>query len=274
MPMVLEQVIEVAPRFHQLIPYAHFVVTDLNGYIFSIPGRDFFIPAFDAGQSFRDGSIGREVTTKGVVVTRVGNPEVSGGIPYQGTGVPLFEDDKVVGSMCMFASTRDRDILHSTSVSLSAMVQQLSATMDQLREKATALSTISKELSEESHAIEGSSKLIGDMANVIADVSARTRIIGLNASIEAARAGEAGQSFRVIAAEVRKLSEQTGTSSKTVLDATNKVVQALREIDMKIQSLFEDALVQQRGTDSLADTIDEIVRVSTELTDLAARVRS
>ena len=50
----------------------------------------------------------------------------------------------------------------------------------------------------------------------IQDVSIKTGILAINASIEAARAGKAGDSFRIIANEIRNLSTQTGTFAKTI----------------------------------------------------------
>lgn len=270
----IEEVVKWAPHFHKLIPYSHLVVTNREEYVFSIPGEQFFINAFDAGHAFRDGSIGKETVETGQVVNRVGNPAVSGGIPYQGMGVPLAEGDEIVGSMCIFLSTQNRDVLQSTSETMAAMVEELSATTDNLSQNATELSSLVEELSSDSRVIAESSHLIGEMANVIDEVSARTRIIGLNAGIEAARAGDAGRTFKVIASEVRKLSEQTAVSSREVVDATSAVVSALKEINEKIEEIFSRIRGQAEDTGELASAIEQIVHVGADLNSLAQRIRS
>lgn len=57
---------------------------------------------------------------------------------------------------------------------------------------------------------------IGDAAKLISKITGKTNMLAINATIEAARAGEAGRGFAVVAQEVKALSRQTATTTRTI----------------------------------------------------------
>jgi methyl-accepting chemotaxis protein len=65
------------------------------------------------------------------------------------------------------------------------------------------------------------------LAALIADISRQTNLLSINASIEAARAGAEGAGFKVVAAEVRRLSAQTSEAAKQISDGIHAVAAAI-----------------------------------------------
>ena len=72
---------------------------------------------------------------------------------------------------------------------------------------------------------------IGEIVEVIDDISEQTNLLSLNASIEAARAGEHGKGFAVVAGAIGRLSEKSSESTKDI----EKIVK-------HIQSIVTDAV--------------------------------
>jgi methyl-accepting chemotaxis protein len=80
------------------------------------------------------------------------------------------------------------------------------------------------------------SEEIGDIIQLITDVSQQTNLLALNATIEAARAGEAGRGFAVVANEIKNLSRETADSTEHIINR----LEAIKSSSEKVQEVIDD----------------------------------
>jgi methyl-accepting chemotaxis protein len=68
-------------------------------------------------------------------------------------------------------------------------------------------------------------KQLTPLASLITDIARQTNLLAINAAIEAARAGKEGSGFKVVAEEVRRLSNQTAHAAEQIATGIQAVAQ-------------------------------------------------
>lgn len=108
---------------------------------------------------------------------------------------------------------------------------------------------------------------IGEITDIISNISEQTNLLALNASIEAARAGEQGRGFTVVAEEVRKLAEESKLSSEKIINLVKSITKETKEVtenSSNIGGLLENQAVVANDTIiSFEDIIASVKHVPT-----------
>lgn len=116
-----------------------------------------------------------------------------------------------------------------------------------------------REAQKASSELEGSSKQIGEIVELISSIAGQTNLLALNAAIEAARAGEQGRGFAVVAEEVRKLAEQSERAAQQI---TILIQKNHKNIDNVVGSIETAILNVDQGVNVVHSTGAEFEKIS------------
>jgi twitching motility protein PilJ len=172
----------------------------------------------------------------------------------------MAQSIKEVDSSAAQSADVARRTLAATEQGARAVRNTISG-MDDIREQIQETSKRIKRLGE-------SSQEIGEIVDLISDITEQTNVLALNAAIQAASAGEAGRGFSVVAEEVQRLAERSGEATKQI-GALVKTIQgdthdAVAAMEKSTLGVVEGAKL----SDEAGQSLREIERVSNELATL------
>jgi methyl-accepting chemotaxis protein len=136
--------------------------------------------------------------------------------------------------------------------------------------KMTGVAKLISDSGDSVHRLDDSSQKIGHIVQVIKEIADQTNLLALNAAIEAARAGEQGRGFAVVADEVRKLADRTGSATgeiasliKSIQDEIGGTVIAMQQANLHAGSSL-DLVNQSANALHKIDADDEEVSVDVQ----------
>lgn len=113
-------------------------------------------------------------------------------------------------------------------------------------------------------AIDARAQAINSVISTIRKVATQTQLLSFNAAIEAEKAGEFGHGFSVVAAEIRKLSDQTG-------HATVEIANSIKEMTSTVSA---GVISMDHFQQKVKQTVEEVKSVSSLLAQIIERVQS
>ncbi|MFJ5369773.1 methyl-accepting chemotaxis protein, partial [Bosea sp. CER48] len=183
----------------------------------------------------------------------------------------------------------------AASVKTSSQASRESVALaDEAADVARTGGNIVKDAVEAMARIEGASKRISEITDVIDGIAFQTNLLALNAAVEAARAGEAGRGFAVVAAEVRALAQRSAEAAKDITgliassdvevaegvklvrqagETLSRIVAASAKVSSTVEEIASAAGEQANGIDEMSQTVshmDEITQQNAALAEQSA----
>ncbi|HET9114352.1 MAG TPA: methyl-accepting chemotaxis protein [Burkholderiales bacterium] len=144
-------------------------------------------------------------------------------------------------------------------------VENSIAGMNSIRENIQETSKRIKRLGE-------SSQEIGEIVELISDITEQTNVLALNAAIQAAAAGEAGRGFSVVAEEVQRLAERSGQATKQIAAIVKTIQSDTQDAVSAMETSTQGVVEGAKLSDAAGRALNEIGEVSRSLANLIENI--
>lgn len=184
------------------------------------------------------------------------------------------------------------DLLATSSSVLSQNSQEISSNLQKTSSSTTELSAVTRKNQEDAdnavkissqavHSIQTGEKQIselisvmktlyeksskiGEIVEVIDDISFQTNLLALNAAVEAARAGEQGKGFSVVAEAVRNLAQKSASSASDISHLVKENNEFTENGTRSADSSSESLQQISQAIDSLTNVVHDVANASRE----------
>jgi methyl-accepting chemotaxis protein len=200
-------------------------------------------------------SAGEMTTESGKMNTEVENMSVR--TDNVSTSAKRMNDSIQSVASAMEQTTTNVGIIASSAEEMSATINEIAENTQKARTVSEEAADQSKEAMENVNQLSGVAKEIGDITEVITEISEQTNLLALNATIEAARAGEAGKGFNVVAVEIKSLAAQTSEATVKIKEQIERIQGSSQKADDNIRKIVEIIQEINEIVPAIASAIEE-----------------
>lgn len=234
-----------------------FALTDKEQFIYYLPGAEIDIQVQE-GMPIPSKSGIRKALDSQESVSLVVGKEIYG-TPFKSTTLPVRnEQNHVIGAFTIGISLTNQAILNDAAEHLVTSSDEIRSVSDEIAGTATELAndiSLLKVLGE---------KVITDLdktdaiLSFLKQVSDSSNLLGINASIEAAHAGEHGRGFGIVALEIRKMADSSGSSAKEIKEILDSIQDSIHQLSRKLEESYLLSERQAAATEQIAASMQQL----------------
>lgn len=260
---------ELAPLFQGCFPLDCTIsITDREKYVAYFRGEELDLKV-KPGMAIPAGGTIEETLKTGRPSHKVISEQVLG-IPFKSTAIRVCDKKgRVIGALGIGVSLKNQEKLLDAANNISAVLEEIVATMQELAGASTRLADSQNQLLKLGENIHEKIRQTDAILKFVQKVAETSKLLGLNAAIEAARAGEYGRGFSVVAEEIHKLASNS-------TQAVKEIQKVLEEIKKDIQAMYEQLPVineisqeQAKNTKEVADALETLSNTAINLREIA-----
>ena len=197
--------------------------------------------------------------------TRVVSSQLAESSEHQSEEITIII--KMMGDMAASMQTQSAELkntvidiqqISALSKKSNVIIQNSVIGLRNTQNKINDKTKIIKKLSEKFKDIESVAFSLDDMAD-------QAHILGLNAAIQASTAGESGKGFAVIAEEIQKLAERSGTSIKHITSMISNIREQVDSFGLSVDEVAHTITKDKKVSEEASLTIKKIDATSSLL---------
>ncbi|WP_162551312.1 methyl-accepting chemotaxis protein [Paenibacillus tepidiphilus] len=247
---------------------AALVLADTDKVLAYLPGKhiDLKVPVGMPIEKFK-GTVSYIAFETGTVQREERGAEVFG-VSYLSSAVPVIEDGEVTGVISAMVSNHRTAILQDGAQELSSLVEEMTATSEEVTRSALGITEHLDDLLSRSSAMVREIESSFEILSSVRQIADQSHMLGLNAAIEAARAGDSGRGFGVVATEIRKLAGNSHELVKNIQSQLSGMRQGMLQMDQSLKEIMDFAQHQGQSMQELSRAFEHVASTANNLSNL------
>ncbi len=174
--------------------------------------------------------------------------------------------------------------IQQASLTAEEMKQAMEAVIGSARQSTAAIRNVVDRSASSVQSLDSRMGQIGNIVELISEITVQTNLLALNAAIEAARAGSHGRGFAVVAGEIRTLASRTAAAADEIRrvveglqaetrDAVAFMTHGVANVDVSLRQAEQGSSQNQRLQQAVQRMFDLIKQLDRRSQDYGVTVR-